>query len=338
MSRKGKKDDAPELEPAANAPDAAGAGPADDAGAAGAGQAATAETGDAAAGDEKPPFAALAGEVPGAADADADAADAVQPETAGEAEGEIEHRHEPAPYDGFAAIIAVEFGETAFTVKLADGQAFLVSHAAVEFLDCASDEAVRDIDIEPHRLVWPGLERVMTVDQLHALARAGYNWHAQGDDSADHFADALAYDRSGIDVGQEIGRDNVLAAFGAASWVHGVDGGWIGSREAVECAAAFLRRDAAQLVQPETLVIHLKRSGFPGTPAAEGRTAVAWKVFAFALAELDALDRAEAEARQRAEAAAQAQGPRPVRRMALAMQRADANPLTEIGRRLQRGD
>ena len=143
---------------------------------------------------------------------------------------------------------------------------------------------------------------------------------------------------------------NVLAACSAASLAFGtteedttalprfaVD--WLGARggdhvqAAALCAGAFLRRDTAMLVQPETLVIHLRRSGFPDVPEATGRVAVAWKVFAFALAELDALDRAEAEAAQkRAEAAT---GPRAARREELAMVPADPNPLTDLGRRLQ---
>lgn len=341
MARKGTKDAAAELEPAQDVQDAAGAGAAVDAGVAGAGQAGEAEAGAAAAGDEIAAGAAAAGEVPGAADADADAADGAQPETAAEAGDTDGFRHEPAAYDEFAGIVAVEFGETALTVKLADGQAFLVSYSAIDFLDSASDEALRDIDIEPHRLVWPAFERVITVDRLAALAAAGYDWRQQ---DADDGETAPAAPGNRMDI-------NVLAAYAAASLAFGmteedvttlprIDGAWLGqlgtrAQAAALCAAGFLRRDAAVLVQPETLVIHLKRSGFPDAAAAEGRAAVAWKVFAFTLAELDALDRTRAEAARRAEAAAAASGPRPARRLSLAMQRADANPLTELGRQLQ---
>lgn len=107
MSRKARKDDAPELEPAEDVQDAAGAAEVVDAGDAGAGQAGETEAHDEASGDEVAADAAAAGEVPGAADADADEADAAQPETAEEADaaGETvsddkpDHVHAPADYE-----------------------------------------------------------------------------------------------------------------------------------------------------------------------------------------------------------------------------------------------
>lgn len=348
MSKR-KKDDAVELETATDVQDAAGAAEAVDAADAGAGQAGESSTRDAAAGDEVATDAAAAGEVPGTADAVADAADDAQREAAGEAAA-LDHVHEPAAYEAFPEIIAVEFEDFYLTVKLADGQYFSVAYADVDFLAGADAQSRRDVDIAPLRLSWPALDAGMTVDRLLARSFSGN----VGDDLlclAGVYVREVETDptapRNWMDI-------NVLAAYSAASLAFGTteedtttlprfDVRWLvqerGDRAqaAALCAAGFLRRDAAVLVQPETLAIHLRRSGFADMPAAEGRAAVAWKVFAFALAELDALDRAEADARRRAEQVAEAgQGPRPVRRLGLALQRRDANPLTELGRRLQR--
>lgn len=144
---------------------------------------------------------------------------------------------------------------------------------------------------------------------------------------------------------------NVLAAYAAASIAFGttnddsttlprMDLGWLTSgekhQEAAECAAEFARRTIA--APPETLVIHLRRSGFPDTPEATGRTEAAWRIFLSVLAELDRLDRAQGDEAQRAELIAQAKdGPRAVSRADLTMAPADPNPLTDLGRRLQHG-
>lgn len=250
MSKR-KKDDAVELETATDAQDAAGSAEAVDAGADGEGQAVKAVAKDAPAGDEIAADAAAAGEVPGAADADAHAADGEEPEAAGKEEEVADHRQVAAPGNRMDINVLAAYS----AASLAFGT---------------------------------------TEDDTTTLPRFDVAWLGQRGDRA---------------------------------------------QAAALCAAGFLRRDAAVLVQPETLVIHLKRNGFPDAVAAVGRAAVAWKVFAFALAELDALDRAEADARRRAEQAAEAgQGPRPVRRLGMALQRRDANPLTELGRRLQRSE
>jgi hypothetical protein len=65
----------------------------------------------------------------------------------------------------------------------------------------------------------------------------------------------------------------------------------------IELAAAFLRKWPDN-VNPDAIVIHLRRSGFSQVPKPGPRRAIAWKVFAFTLAELDRLDREEAERRK----------------------------------------
>lgn len=358
MSRKAKRDDeATAHETPADAGSAAAAEQAaleTDAGGAAAAEAAQP---DGAVGDAAPAGNAVPGD-----DTTVENGGAARNDSAGPEGGEdaaIDHVHEPAAYEAFPEIIAVEFDNDGgwFVVKLADGHHFAVRYADVDFLDDLDVAAdwVQDIDIEPHRVAWPKLDRGLTVDRLLALAftgkmpddllqLAGHERAMQDEAPAEP---VTAAPRNRMDI-------NVLAAYSAASLAFGTteedtttlprfDVRWLvqerGDRAqaAALCAAAFLRRDAAALVQPETLAIHLRRSGFADMPAATGRAAVAWKVFAFALAELDALDRAEADARRRAEQAAEAgQGPRPVRRLGLALQRRDVNPLTELGRRLQR--
>lgn len=84
--------------------------------------------------------------------------------------------------------------------------------------------------------------------------------------------------------------------------------GWLVSldreaRSPALAAAAFLRSHGWQA--PETIVIHLRRSGFKDAPDATGRVAVAWHVFIATLNKLDELDAHTDQARRDAEAAAE---------------------------------
>lgn len=159
------------------------------------------------------------------------------------------------------------------------------------------------------------------------------------------------------EIGGEIALEtpldiNALAAAGAASIAFGtanrelmysmrLDQGWIGPiggkhgddpNGAAACAAAFLRK--AGDVPAETLTIHLRRSGYE-LPETSARARVAWSVFGYTLRALDELDAAALAAAQAAARQDTRTGPRPARRDELAMQPADTNPLSQLGRRMQ---
>lgn len=320
MSKKAKKSDVAELDATANVPDETGAGKTVEAGVAGAGQANEAQAADATGSDEVATTAAPDTEVPGTADAAANAADAEKPETEKSDLSTID-------VDGRSIeVLTVRFAEDAHCcLKLDD----------VEWLAKADRAAAVNYRIEADRVIWPDLDNAwLTFDELGELAFTGNSFPGKPD---------TPKNRIGI---------NVLSAYAAASIAYGtteedstafprIDLGWLTSgenhQEAAECAAAFLRRNAAMLVQPETLVIHLRRSGFSNLPDAVDRVASAWRIFMWTLAELDRLDKANAEEEQRAELAAQAQaGPRAALREDLTMAPADPNPLTDLGQRLQR--
>lgn len=308
MTKKSKTD-AAALEPADDAAIAAATGTADDAGAAGAGQAgeaaAAAETGaDAVAQDAVP-----AGEGESTPDPVADAIDADQPDA--EDADAPDYVHVPADY------------EEASALKPGD-------HVAL-----AGDQTVTGI-----------------VDEIFAPGMVSVIWHDSGCASEQTLESLIFIPMPGREPPRNRMDINVLAAFSAASVAFGTteednttlprfDRGWIvvdtDHRKPVQIAADFLR-GSVTLMQPETCVIHLRRSGFADTPAAEGRVATAWKVFGFTLTELDALDRAAEEAEKRARAVEAARrGPAAMPRDQLAMVPPDPNPLTEMGRRLQRG-
>lgn len=271
---------------------------------------------------------------------------------------------EPSQADGgdgegdHATFLAVEFGKDCFVAKLMNGQQVMVLYDEVDWLKDASPAAQRDIDISPGVISWPTLDasvsRYLTLKDIYRLGKSepgesGEHVHAP---AADEDAEAEAV-QAAIDLMEGMRAEappedaNMVAAFMAAcvafgttdddattlprfdrSWLTFVDGD---HKAAIAMAAAFLRRAPQAL--PETLAIHLRRSGFHDTPAAVGRVAVAWKVFAFTLAELDALDRAEAEARERAAAEETARrGPAPVPRSQLAGLPADNDPRTQLGR------
>jgi hypothetical protein len=101
----------------------------------------------------------------------------------------------------------------------------------------------------------------------------------------------------------------------------------------ISTAIAFLRQwpDGT----PAAIAIHLRRAGFSQVPEPGPREAVAWKVFAFTLAELDRLDREEAE-RQARTAAAAARRPQAARREELALMPGEDNPLSDLGRAVER--
>lgn len=310
MSKKVKKDDAAELERAQNVPDEARADAVVDASAAGAGQADEAEAGDAAGGDEKPADAAAAGEVPGAADADAHAANDAQPEAAGEAEAELDHVHVPADYEMDSPFSVGDRVQLIGAPEMTGVVAEILPGGRVEVR--WDDRERTQANIEEVRLLEDGAAGPPK-NRIEANAFAAYSAASIAYGTTDEDATTLPR----FDVGWLGGRgDRELAAKGSA-------------------AATFLRRDTTILVQPETLVIHLRRAGFADTPDATGRVAVAWKIFAFTLAEFDALDRAATEAKRRSEADACDSGPRPALRADLTMAPADPSPLTDLGKRLQ---
>ena len=257
--------------------------------------------------------------------------------------------------DAGRIVVAIEFDPDSptFAVRLDDGQIYCVRFDDVDFLKDA-DEDVR-VEVElllEDGVAWPYLDAMLTIDEIKQLAYAG---SPTGDHASEDPQDTDDEEdgRFGLAATREPPRNlidvNVLAAFAAASLAFGtteedsttlprMDVGWIGGGSpAATCAAAYLRRDSTPIVLPETLVIHLRRSGFPDTPAAEGRIAAAWKVFAFTLAELDALDRRTAQEKAMAEADAQAaRGPAAQPRDRLANLPYDRNPLSETGRLNQR--
>lgn len=78
------------------------------------------------------------------------------------------------------------------------------------------------------------------------------------------------------------------------------------ARKAALAAADYVRDQPVGSYGPETLVIHLRRSGHADVPEPTGRAAVAWSVFITALCELDWLAGEEERARRDAEASAAA--------------------------------
>lgn len=321
MSRKAKKDDAAKLEAAQDAPDETGAVATDAPGDAGTGPAGEAPASDAPAGDEVAAAAAPDGEVPGAADADAHATDGEKPE----AEAEIVGHDEATQAD-----------------RTDERSADAAEQNALAAQDCGAAESEAD---QPDAAMGSGAATGSPVQADGGDATESREKGADPDDGAEDHGD-----RAGDSPKNLIGI-NVLAAYAAASVAFGTteeddttlprfDLNWLASsgdhKQAAECAAALARRTIG--APPETMVIHLRRNGFPDTPAATGRVEAAWRIFLSTLAELDRLYIAEAEAAKYAALAALAgRGPRPALRADLAMAPADPNPLTDLGRRLQRG-
>lgn len=233
----------------------------------------------------------------------------------------------------------------------------------------ATEAQIADATVLATELRWPELggERIelappnTLLEDARLLDEDGAEDDADAEltgDAANHVHDALSYLAIGIDPGRaeppkNVMDINVLAAFAAASVAYGTteedgttlprfDRGWSvdtsgdgygDHKAAAECAAALLRRPLAQLIEPETIVIHLRRNGYPDTPAPEGRIAMAWRVFAFTLAELDAFDRRRTEALAAAQAAENAaRGPTAQPRDRLTFAPPDRNPLSELGR------
>ena len=97
-------------------------------------------------------------------------------------------------------------------------------------------------------------------------------------------------------------------------------------------AAAFIRANPAAPI--DALPIHLKLKGYE-LPAAGRREMLAWRVFAFVLAQLDQADKDEAAETARQAAETEAAKPRGVLRGRLAMKPIDRNPLSQMGKVMQ---
>ncbi len=98
-------------------------------------------------------------------------------------------------------------------------------------------------------------------------------------------------------------------------------------------AASFVRKNPT--VPIDALPIHLKLKGFEVPPAGR-RELLAWRVFAFVLAQLDQADRDDAADAARQASEAEAAKPRGVLLGRLAMKPIDRNPLSQMGKVLQR--
>ncbi|MBE0694968.1 MAG: DUF2442 domain-containing protein, partial [Aquamicrobium sp.] len=215
MSRKRKDDEATAHETQA---DAGSAGPAEQAALetdAGGAAAAEAAQPNGAVGDAAQAGGAVPGDDQTVENGGAAGNDSAGPE--GGEDAALDHVHEPAAYEAFPEIIAVEFEDLHLTVKLADGQYFSVAYADVDFLAGADAQSRRDVDIAPLRLSWPALDAGMTVDRL--LARS-----FSGNVADDLLCLAGVYVRE-VETDPTAPRNrmdiNVLAAYSAASLAFG---------------------------------------------------------------------------------------------------------------------